>query len=64
MTPLAEMYLRMLRRLVNHRADSAEEMNELGLRMVNLCIDACYRECKDAGASDEAWKVLTRAAPR
>jgi hypothetical protein len=54
----APIYLARLSRLTNWRRYGAECFNDTGHRMLELCIDATYRDCITADGTDAARPVM------
>jgi hypothetical protein len=54
------LFVARLERLLRMRRDYREDLNPLGLRLMDRAIDATYRDCLDYGAGDEARAVMSR----
>ena len=54
------IFVMRLERLLRMRKDYSEDLNPLGLRLMDRAIDATYRDCVDYGAADEARAVMSR----
>lgn len=53
-------FLGRLERLIRLRSTYAEDLNPLGLRLLDRAIDATYRDCIDYGAADAARPVMAQ----
>jgi len=53
-------FVTRLERLLRMRKDYSEDLNPLGLRLMDRAIDATYRDCVDYGAGDEARAAMSR----
>jgi hypothetical protein len=49
-----------LERLLQMRKDYREDLNPLGLRLLDRAIDATYRDCVDFGAADQARAIMSK----
>lgn len=63
MTALQRTFLGRLQRLIRLRREYREDLNPLGLRLLDRAIDATYRDCIDYGATDLARQIMS-AHPR
>ena len=57
---LKALFVNRLERLLRMRKDYREDLNPLGLRLMDRAIDATYRDCVDYDAGDEARGVMSR----
>jgi hypothetical protein len=46
------------------RKDYQEDLNPVGLRLMDRAIDSTYRDCVDYGAGAEARAVMSRHSTR
>ena len=56
------IFLDRLERLLRMRRDYREDLNPLGLRLMDRAIDATYRDCVDFGAAEKARELMKGAA--
>lgn len=61
---LREFYLKRLERLVNLRRRYEEQLNHLGLELIERSIYATYRDCVSSGCGPEAKSMLGGRVPR
>ena len=52
------IFLGRLQRLIRLRRQYREDLNPLGLRLLDRAIDATYRDCIDYGASEAARPIM------
>jgi hypothetical protein len=52
------IFLGRLQRLIRLRREYREDLNPLGLRLLDRAIDATYRDCIDYGAADAARPIM------
>ncbi len=52
------IFLGRLQRLIRLRREYREDLNPLGLRLLDRAIDATFRDCVDYGASDAAEPIM------
>jgi hypothetical protein len=52
------LFVARLERLIRLRKDYRDDLNPLGLRLLDRAIQATYRDCVDYGAADRARSVL------
>jgi hypothetical protein len=52
-------FVRRLERLVRMRKDYREDLNPLGLRLLDRAIYATYRDCIEYGAAAEARALMS-----
>ena len=52
------IFLGRLQRLIRLRREYREDLNPLGLRLLDRAIDATYRDCIDYGASEAARPIM------
>jgi hypothetical protein len=57
---LKRHYIRRLERLVRLRRDFADDLNSLGLDLIDKAIEATYRDCAENGAGRPAKSLLSR----
>ena len=53
-----DVFVRRLQRLMRLRRDYQDDLNPLGLRLLDRALYATYRDCLDYGASKEANEVM------
>lgn len=58
---LRGVYLQRLQRLQRLRHEHEQELNRQGLRLLDRSVFAAYCACRDAGAAEEARKILRKA---
>ena len=54
------LFVSRLRRLIQQRKDYSEDLNPLGIRLLDRAIDATYQDCIDYGASSEARTLMAK----
>ena len=54
------VFTNRLERLLRMRKDYREDLNPLGLRLLDRAIDATYRDCVDFGAADQARAIMSK----
>ena len=59
---LKKHYLKRLERLVRLRQDFADDLNRLGLDLLEKSIEATYKDCVHSGAEKAAKTLLRRLA--
>lgn len=47
-----------LQRMIRLRGEYRDDLNPLGLRLLDRVIDATYRDCIDAGCADAARPIM------
>lgn len=52
------IFLGRLQRLIRLRREYREDLNPLGLRLLDRAIDATYRDCIDYGAAEAARPIM------
>ena len=52
------IFLGRLQRLIRLRREYREDLNPLGLRLLDRAIDATYRDCVDFGAAEIARPIM------
>jgi hypothetical protein len=52
------VFIRRLERLMRLRRDYLEDLNPLGLRLLDRALYATYRDCLDYGAAREAKEIM------
>jgi hypothetical protein len=55
-----DVFVTRLERLLRMRKDYREDLNPLGLRLLDRAIDSTYRDCIDYGAADRARAVMSK----
>ena len=58
------LFIARLERLLRMRKDYREDLNPLGLRLMDRAIDATYRDCVDFGAADQARAIMSKHTAR
>jgi hypothetical protein len=53
-----DVFVRRLRRLMRLRRDYLDDLNPLGLRLLDRALYATYRDCLDYGAGREANEIM------
>jgi hypothetical protein len=53
-------FVRRLERLIRLRCEYSQDLNPLGLRLLDRSIHSTYQDCIDFGAVDEAKNLLAR----
>jgi hypothetical protein len=61
---LREFYVKRLERLVRLRQDYDEQLNPLGVALLEHSIYATFRDCVDIGAADSARSLIGELDPR
>ena len=54
------VFVRRLERLMRLRKEYREDLNPLGLRLLDRAIYATYRDCLDFGAEQKARQIMAR----
>ena len=54
------VFVRRLERLMRLRRDYLEDLNPLGLRLLDRALYATYRDCLDYGAAREANEIMAQ----
>jgi hypothetical protein len=54
------IFVNRLERLLRMRKDYREDLNPLGLRLMDRAIDATYSDCIQYGAADQARAIMSR----
>ena len=54
------LFISRLERLLRMRKDYREDLNPLGLRLMDRAIDATYNDCVDFGAGIEAKAIMSK----
>ncbi len=57
---IKDVFVRRLERLMRLRRDYLEDLNPLGLRLLDRALYATYRDCLDYGASRQANEIMAR----
>lgn len=55
-----DVFIRRLERLMRLRKDYMDDLNPLGLRLLDRALYATYRDCLDYGAAREANEIMAR----
>ena len=58
------IFVARLERLLRMRKDYREDLNPVGLRLLDRAIDATYRDCIDYGAGEQARVVMSKHTSR
>jgi hypothetical protein len=58
------LFVSRLERLLRMRKDYHEDLNPVGLRLMDRAIDSTYRDCVEYGAGAEARAVMSRHSAR
>lgn len=61
---LRDFYLKRLERLVHLRQEYEDQLNTLGLELVERSIYTTYRDCIAVGAGEEAKAMVGGRVPR
>jgi hypothetical protein len=61
---LQTLFLNRLARLIKARNEFHDDLNVVGLEMLDRAIYATYRDCIDYGAADEARALVGGRQPR
>jgi hypothetical protein len=56
------VFLNRLRRLIRMRREYREDLNPLGILLLDRSIDATYQDCIDFGAGDQARALMGERA--
>jgi hypothetical protein len=56
-------FISRLERLIRMRRDYREDLNPLGIRLLDRAIEATYQDCVDYGAGDRARIILAGFLP-
>lgn len=56
-------FLRRLERLIRMRRDYREDLNPLGIRLLDRAIEATFQDCIDFGGEKEARNLMTGYVP-
>jgi hypothetical protein len=54
------VFIRRLERLMRLRRDYLDDLNPLGLRLLDRALYATYRDCLDYGATQEANEIMAK----
>lgn len=54
------LFVRRLERLVRLRREYTEDLNPLGLRLLDRAINSTYKDCVDYGAEDEIKDIVAQ----
>ena len=54
------LFVTRLERLIRLRQDYKEDLNPLGLRLLDRAIYATYRDCLDYGAAEKARALMAK----
>jgi hypothetical protein len=54
------LFVRRLARLIRLRRDYSEDLNPLGLRLLDRAIQSTYKDCLDYGASEEVKQLIAQ----
>lgn len=60
--PLIEtrrIYLKRLERLIRMQRDYRDDINPVGAKLLDRCIEATYQDALDFGAGSEAHELMT-----
>ena len=60
---LRTTFINRLERLIETRKDRSEDMNPLGVRLLDRSIQATFQDCIDSGAAEAARRIMSRYAP-
>ena len=52
-------FISRLRRLIRLRREYRDDLNPLGMRLLDRAIDATYGDCLDHGVADVAWPIFS-----
>ena len=55
-----DVFIRRLERLMRLRRDYLNDLNPLGLRLLDRALYATYRDCLDYGANQEANEIMAK----
>ncbi len=55
-----DVFIRRLERLMRLRRDYLDDLNPLGLRLLDRALYATYRDCLDYGVSQKANEIMAR----
>ena len=58
-----QTFLRRLERLIRMRRDYREDLNPLGIRLLDRAIEATFQDCVDFGGAKEASVLMTGYVP-
>ena len=58
------LYVSRLARLIRLRQDFQDDLNQLGVELLDRSIYATYRDCIDFGAADQARLLMVQAGLR
>jgi hypothetical protein len=58
-----DTFLRRLERLIRMRSDYREDLNPLGLRLLDRAIESTYQDCLDFGGDVPARVLMTGYVP-
>jgi hypothetical protein len=53
-------FVRRLERLIRLRREYSQDLNPLGLRLLDRSIHATYKDCVDFGAAEQAKQLVAR----
>jgi hypothetical protein len=54
------VFVRRLERLMRLRRDYIDDLNPLGLRLLDRALYATYRDCLEYGAANEANEIMAK----
>ena len=60
-TQVRSVFVNRLSRLIQLHRDFQEDLNTMGLQLLERSIDATYWDCVDFGAQEQARQLLSRA---
>ena len=58
-----QTFLKRLERLIRMRRDYREDLNPLGIRLLDRAIEATFQDCVDFGGAKEAQDLMTGYVP-
>ncbi len=58
-----QTFLRRLERLLRMRREYREDLNPLGIRLLDRAIEATFQDCVDFGGAREARNLMTGYVP-
>jgi hypothetical protein len=58
-----QTFLRRLARLIRMRRDYREDLNPLGIRLLDRAIESTFQDCVDFGGAREARALMTGYVP-
>lgn len=52
-----------LKRLIGLRRDFADDLDERGLKMIDLSLKAAFEDCSEVGMGDKARNIIRKTIP-